>query len=303
MMAMRVTEGWLPRFVRGAQKLHAISSRQTLRRYALWASVFVFSAGLLLSIRHLPDSLALNHPHYLLYIAAIGVPLRILLNTAEMKLNAHIVGADLNWAQATQIGLVSSAANMLPLPGGPLVRVAALKKAGATLVESSVTTALLGVNWLGLAFFLSGACIVEEHVAAGYAFLSIGALGIVGSSLGIFKHCKSWLLTGAALATKLAGIVVVVLRFIWAFAALGIVLSAADAAVFSVAGVAGSAASIVPAGLGVNESVAALLAPLASVPPAAAYLAATLNRAVALPVLMLATCVIAFRRNGRPCTT
>jgi hypothetical protein len=101
----------------------------------------------------------------------------------------------------------------------------------------------------------------------------------------------------------LAGIVVVVLRFIWAFAALGIVLSAADAAVFSVAGVAGSAASIVPAGLGVNESVAALLAPLASVPPAAAYLAATLNRAVALPVLMLATCVIAFRRNGRPCTT
>lgn len=72
------------------------------------------------------------------------------------------------------------------------------------------------------------------------------------------------------------------LRLIIAFATFGVTIGWVDAALYAIAPTLGAAVAIVPAGLGVNEAIAAGLATLIAASSASAFLAIALNRVLGL---------------------
>ena len=80
--------------------------------------------------------------------------------------------------------------------------------------------------------------------------------------------------------------------------ALGFDVKPAQALVLVVAGALGSAVSIMPAGLGVREALAALVAPFAVLAASTGFLAAALGRMVDLAVVGPLAACLAMRRNG-----
>lgn len=267
-------------------RLRELARSQRLRRIALLPAVLVFAGGLVLSIRLLPEQVSLVAPELLLAIVVAGVPLRLAIAAWELKINASLIGASLSWSNSVRTTLFASAANMLPLPGGPLVRATALKLAGGTVVESGAVTALSGLAWLGLAFLAGGYFVVPGSPLIGGMFAAIGGVALVACTYGLYRSKQSSRLIGLLYCAKAAVIAVGVMRLDWAFGSLGIETDVPQLTVFAIANVAGSLIAIAPGGLGVKEAVAAALAPLVGIDPSTAFLAASLNRLVALPVLI-----------------
>jgi len=258
-----------------------------MRRYILIAAIILFAGGLLWSIRAVPDSVSLEVPWALAKIAVFGVFARLAISVVELKASAPLAGARLGWADSFRVGIVSSAANILPLPGGPMVRIAALKLAGGTVIRSSAVTFFLGLSWLGLAFGYAGVWLLNNQVEAAIVFMAISGISLSAVLYFLYSAGGRWGVVLILLAVKAAAIAVGLVRLFWAFEALGETLEPAQLAVFAVSGVAGSILAVVPSGIGVNEAAAAILAPLVSIDSATAFIAASLNRLVGLPILML----------------
>lgn len=87
------------------------------------------------------------------------------------------------------------------------------------------------------------------------------------------------------------------LRLLWCLKALGVSAVFSQAAAFVVGGVIGSAVSIVPAGLGIREGVSAGLAPLVGLVAASGFMAAALNRILALSILAPVAFILGLTRR------
>lgn len=270
-----------------------------MRRYVLIAAVILFAGGLIWSIRVLPESVELSSAWPLVKIALLGVFARQAVSILELKASAPLAGAKMSWSDSAQVSIVSSAAKMLPLPGGPMVRIAALKLAGGTVVKSSTITLSLGLAWLGLAVAYAGIWLLSEQLEIAAAFLVVALTSLAIAVSFMLTAGGSWRVIIALLLIKAFAIAVGLQRLFWAFAALGEDLELGQLAVFAVSGVAGSIFAIVPAGIGVNETAAAILAPLVGVDSATAFLAASLNRLVGLPVLLLVALFVAMSLRKR----
>jgi len=276
----------IERLVARVEQLRSLARNPWARRIALLPAALIFTLGLVLSIRLLPDQIALIAPLLLILIAIVGVPVRLAIATWELKLNAALIGASLRWAESVRTTLFASAANMLPLPGGPLVRAAALKLAGGTVISSGTVTALSGLAWLGLAFLAGGYFVAANNPLVGGAFIATGGVALVGCTWGLYRSRQSPGLIVLLYAAKAAVIAINVVRMDWAFGSLGVETSVSQLTVFAIANVAGSLIAVAPGGLGIKEVVAAALAPLVGLDASTAFLAASLNRLVGLPVLI-----------------
>jgi hypothetical protein len=86
-------------------------------------------------------------------------------------------------------------------------------------------------------------------------------------------------------------------RLFLCFAALGVDASFAQASGLAVAGVLGSAVSIVPAGLGVREGVAAAISPIVGLAASFGFLSAFLNRLAGLVVIAPLAAMLSLRTS------
>jgi len=110
-----------------------------------------------------------------------------------------------------------------------------------------------------------------------------GVLGVLVVLGQLSRHANPKYLA-AMVAIRLLSLALTVLRLILAFASLGLTLGWFEAALYAAAPTLGAAVGIVPAGIGVNEAIAAALAMLIAASPATAFLAVTLNRMLDLVV-------------------
>ena len=106
-------------------------------------------------------------------LCIIVVPIIILLNGIEMKLSARFIGVQLGLKRSLGISVASSAANMLPLPAGPMLRMAAVVGEGATVKASGIAVLYPAVIWLGIGLLLSGiAAISHDIILFGGVFIA-----------------------------------------------------------------------------------------------------------------------------------
>jgi len=250
----------------------------------------VLIVGVHLSILNNPKVLSDVNWNDIFLIIVAAVPLTILLNALEFMLSGKLISVSITLPKALEITILGSAANMFPLPGSAMVRIASLKSSGAGYKKSTLVTLLVALLWIASAFLFAGLSLsiffekTFEYLFLFVGFVSLIAAGMLNSRIG----CK-WSIFNQLIYLKFCIVIVEAVRVYWCFLAFNIDVSLNQAAIFVVSGVLGSATSIVPAGLGIREVVSAMIAPLVGITASAGFLAATLNRILGLAVLILLT--------------
>jgi uncharacterized membrane protein YbhN (UPF0104 family) len=232
----------------------------------------------------------------LLLVVAVGIPLTTGLNTLEFMLTGRLIGKAIPLPRALEITIIGTAANMLPLPGSTLTRLASLTAGGAPLKEATTAVLLVAAVWPGVAFVFSGLSILSATAhLVGMVFLVAGLVVLCAIVLGVVRGRLRLRWTLAAIGVKLAMVATDAARLLVCFFALGIDSTFAQASALTLSALVGSAVSIVPAGLGVREAVAAALSPIVGLSAAAGFLAATINRLLALAALAPLAMLLAIR--------
>ena len=288
--------GWRERLLVVLQ-LRALVSPRVQKVLLVAAAVFLL-VGLALSITAHPQVLAQIYWPYLLLVIAVNVPLGLALAVLEFAASARLIRKSVSIRYALFTVIFGSAANMLPLPGAFMARLASLKGVGARYRDGAYATLVANLVWLSLAFLWSGAWLVAikaELLAAlligGGVLLGISCL-IAARSLG--ARVQDLLLVAT---TRMALVANQSVSLLLCLLAIGADAEFAQAAVLSLSAVLGSAVSLVPAGLGVREGAAAALSPVVGLSAAVGFLSAFINRAIGLAVLAFLAAILASRRR------
>lgn len=255
--------------------------RPGARRLLRAGGLLLLVGGALWSWRELDLDAAQLSPGLLVLNLVVLSPLNLLIAAITLRITARALGRDMGTAQALRVVAAANVAELLPLPGGAMVRGAALVKAGAGVVESARIVTLTAMLTLAMSVAVSAAALAIFGVRVGAWLAILGAALSVGLLVLFARTMTRAILTGM-IAVRLATIALSVVRLSVSFAILGAGIGLVEAAVYTAATSLGSTVAIVPAGFGVNEAIAAGLATLVSASPAAAFLAVALNRALGL---------------------
>ena len=250
-------------------------------------SIILFVSGLAYSVYASQFILSDFRWEYLLIIFIIFMPPTIFINAIRYKLTSSLANNPVNLSTALNVSILSSAANILPLPGGVMVRLANLKAPHNTYSHSIMAIYSTSLLWLSLiSIYTGGWLLYFDQYLFGYSLL-IPGLGIfLYSSFSINSISNSKLTLMMLIATEIGSIQIDVIRMFLAFAAIGASISYSQSSVFSITSVMGSIISIVPAGLGIRELFAASISVTVDVQPAHGYIAASINRIIGLAFIL-----------------
>lgn len=270
-----------PRLLRLGKKLHHLTERH--RKTTTGFAGLLFLAGLSWSL--MSTNLNWNDvaPTTLLFLFFILTPAGLALAAVSLQVTARAVAQRVSFRGAFVASATSRIAEILPLPGGAIVRGIVLVRAGATLGQSTRITVVTALLTLFLALAFSSTALILISPTAGYLVLGISVLCIMGCIAPI-GYRVGVTVALAMVIIRIATIGLAMIRISAAFSALGTELNASDAALFVVCSILGTSASVVPSGLGLNESLAAALALLVNISPSTAFLATAINRFFSLAV-------------------
>jgi uncharacterized membrane protein YbhN (UPF0104 family) len=269
------------------------------RRTILLVAALWFGAGVALSVYADPHRFSDLQWQPIVWLIAVAIPITIALNSLEFTLSGRLIGTHIGFRSAMETTIIGGVANMLPLPGGIVVRVAALKAAGASFKHGSLTILFNTFLWFGVALVYAGAWIAAlAAIWLGSMFLAAGLAILIASFAITRQSLKEWRVTMWLTLNKVGLVLIDALRIflcLWALSAAG---GFGQASVLTASSVIGSAVSFVPAGLGVREAVAALLAPVVGLAASSAFLATSLNRLIGLAVTTPIAAYLAVRQSA-----
>ncbi len=246
-----------------------------------------FIGGLVIALQNRPQALDKLDWNFMVIVVLIGIPITLALNTFEFVLSGRLIGRRIAFIQALEVTIMGSAANLLPLPGGMGVRVLGLKSSGASYRDSISTTLFIALIWLGVSFTYAGIWI--HLVAPGltaFAFVITGLLILIPSLISAIRMTREYQTPCLIVGVKLAVVVADVCTVFLCLLAIGTVASFGQASAFAISGPLGSAVSIVPAGLGIRETVSAVVSPIVGLSTAAGFIATALNRLLGYSVVI-----------------
>lgn len=273
---------------------------QKYRKYALALASITFLFGIILSLFAQPEIFNRIEIIPVILLLFTAIPLTIILNSVEFVLTARLIGQSVRFQSALEITVIGSAANMLPLPGSTLVRVTALTAAGAKLRQGVISTGLVALIWLGVAFTYAGCWLLaSSRMLIGGVAVAIGIALLVLSFAAAVRIANHWRTPFLICANKLVLVIIDAVRIFLSAQALGIDALFGQASILTVSSVLGSAVSVVPAGLGVREVVAAAIGPAIALAASSAYLATSLNRLADLSVIMPVAAVLGWKIGKR----
>jgi len=270
-----------------------------MKRFILITAAIVFVSGIVLSIRAQPELVDRIALQPLVLLTIVAVPCAVALSVLEFLCMAKLAGTKVSVSSAAETTIIGSMANLLPIPGGTLVRVAALKASGTTVKRGANITLLAAAVWLGICLAYAGPWLAafDQHAFAAILF-SAGIAVIIGCGIWAQLYFGGFInivgLTSIRLLLTLSDAV----RLYLCFWCLGLTSGIEQVSVLTLSSFAGAAFSLVPAGLGVREGVAAVLGPVISISAPAAYLATSLNRILGLVVVIPMALWIAARSRA-----
>lgn len=263
-------------------------SKTVVRNTAFVLAVLFFLVSLVFAIRAFPASIGDLRPWPMVLVMVAGVPAMLLLNSAEYWLSAVFNNKRPSLRDSVEITIIARAANMLPLPGGTIARVAALKSLGVSVKDGIGINLLLAFLWLSLSLIYSSIWMwsIVRNPYAIY-FLGLGIFILLPTAIYLYHRSKDPKFIFLVVTTKTLSLIVDSAKIYLCFQALAISATFAQASSLAVSGVLGSAVSIVPAGLGVREAVASLLASMVGLSLSSGFLAVALNRILSMSVILL----------------
>ncbi len=270
--------------------------KQALKKIALGVALVLFTGGLVLSLRATPDIMDRIRLAPFVIMTAALLPAGVAMSAADFQILARLSGVRVKFRQALEITLYSRAANMLPIPGSMAVRMAVLKASGATFVRSGGLMALFTGIWGGAGFCFSALWLFGQAPALyAWIFAAVGAAILAGCWIAVRWSRLDLHLVSLSAALRVAMIVLEALVLMMAVQAVGVDAHYHQTAILVVASFI---ASVVPAGLGVRETLMAALAPIAGIDPATGFLAGAAARLAGMASLaLLSVIAIAARRE------
>ncbi len=267
---------------------------RTVRIPIVLLACTLFIVGMAWSIRNLGLSPERINVTALVLLLCLS-PFSLMHSGLGLQIMARAAGSRISFGKSITTSAVAILAETLPIPGGAIVRTRALMKAGVKLGKSSTLVLLTAALWIALGALGAGLATLGTNKIAGWALVAFGLGGSIVFTSYLWWQ-SGWYRALLMLAHRLSGIALVALRLCLAFRVLGVPLSFLHAMPFVLATIAGSAAAIVPAGLGVSEALAALAAKALVVPPAAGFLAVGIDRIVHLVI----SAVVSFHTALKP---
>ncbi len=256
-----------------------------------------FFAGIWYSVRALALDWSDLSVGPILLVLLVLAPLTLAAASLSLQVSARALGLRIGFVEGVKVSALGNVAELLPLPGGAVVRGSALMRAGARLGESAWIVTLGAVLMLCLAAAVAGVPMILLRPAIGWPVALAGFGGAAVVAWWIARR-SSVHVALAMVGARAMIAAVTVGRIAAAFAAIGFEVGLREAALFSVSATLGNAVTIVPAGLGIAEGIGAALALLAPTPPAAAFAAVALNRILGLCVSGTILLVGGWRTNG-----
>ncbi|MHA7872494.1 MAG: hypothetical protein ACX939_09115 [Hyphococcus sp.] len=260
-----------------------------IKQGLLIGAAFLFFGGLYVAFQAQPDVLRRIAPGPLLVILLLALPAGMAINAVDFQLLAKLSGVTVGFWRAFEIVIFTRAANMLPVPGSFAVRIAALSAKGASLRKSGSLMLMLACLWGGIGFCFSSIWLfVQGALQFSVLFAAIGLSILAAIAVVAYRARLAWRAVMAAAGLRLLFIALEAFILMMAVRAVGVVAGYDQTAILVVASFL---SSIVPAGLGVRETIIAALSPLAGIDPATGFLAAAAARFAAM--LLLAVCALA----------
>ena len=244
------------------------------------------------------SGLSADDIEWLPILVAFGVaaPASLVLKALEFRVAAQVAGQQPAARRSFEVAVVSSAANLLPLPGSLIVTVQSLSADGTTYGRAIAASAVPGLAWLGITGLVGGAAIgVEGTLWLAVAVVVVG-LGAATAAALLFRSTAPSEgragLAAAIIAVEAGWLGISALRLGLAVSALGVSIEPTQAVALSVAGALTVAIGFFPGGLGVREALIAALSPLIGLPFDTGILLGTIDRVVWLAFLALAALVL-----------
>lgn len=285
-------------FLDHAQRLRTWVKRHS--RPLSLAFAAVFGAAILASLVALDLSWSDIDPARLALLILVLAPLGVLLGALNMLVLAGSIDSEMSMRDATRISAFAQLSEILPLPGAAVVRGSVLIDRGARIGQATrltIASAMLSVGCAALGAGIS----LGLMTLAGATFALLGAGSIIASMVSL-THDGRLSMAIAALGVRIVGLVLVGVRLTVAFLAIGTAMTLSNAYPFAFAMIFGSASSLAPGGIGISEALAAGMATLSTVPPAAAVLAVAIDRMVSFGAsgVVFVVMQLSPRRHAQP---
>lgn len=266
------------------------------RSWLLAFAAVAFTAGSIVSFLRLDTSNLVVNAWLLALVLCVGVPVSIVLNGLEYQQVAGLVGVRIRLGLATRIAVLGSAANLAPVPGASLVRLADLRMRGVAIGHASMSVGLAGIA----SVFIAGSVVASAPAmpaavrisALAVLIVGLGAIVFLNSRLGGPATIRLWVVEVAVVAATAARLFVILI-------AIGFSPTPTLVLLMSAAYALSAAVGIFPGGLGLREGIAGYLASAASFPAAGGFLASAIDRIIGLAVHGPLALVLA-ARDKRP---
>ena len=258
-------------------------------RKLLLVAVVLFVVASAVAVANLPPVETEVRWPVLLLLPLIGVPATVAVNAWEYRVTARLVGHEVPHTHAARISVLSTAANLLPIPGAVLVRSRALRQRGTGMGSALAITTAIGIAWVGVTAVLAGALqLVSGEPPLGLAVVGAGLVVLVAAGLLAARTSGVTLgraEVGTVILVEVVAVLVAASRLQLALWGLGYSPGADQSLALSLAGSLGSAVGFLPAGLGVREVLAAGIGPIVGLPAAVSLVATAVDRVLGLVVL------------------
>lgn len=272
------------------------------RRVLLLSALVVFVVITVISFRALPDDL---EPRWwpVPLVLLVTTPLTVLLNAAEFRAMGTINGYAIRWVPAVRLTVIAGAANLLPLPGGVVIRTQALHQRGSTYRHALAANAAAGMTWLGTGCLIVGGLLAvdDDLLLAAIALTAAGVALLVGVSavLRRIDRPRTARNLGQLLVIETCTTIVGGARLFLLFKVLGLDASVAQSIALTASQIIAAAVGVFPAGLGLREVIAGGVGTLVALPASAAVAVTAVDRIATQLVLALLAALLLLR-GDRP---
>jgi hypothetical protein len=278
---------------------HARTPSPRFKRVSLALALLVFVVATVLAVRALPPLPPDGRQPALFVAVAALAAMAIVVNGAEYALSGAALGGRVPLGDATRISVLSTAANLLPIPGAAIVKTRALQRRGHGLRIAATLTIAIGIIWVGVAGLMAGILVATTGHRAGLGVgLSLAGLVILVLGAVILANQKTVMSSRAlvawALAIEIVSVSLTSVRFYLVLRAIGFDGSFAQSATLAATAIVASAAGIFPGGLGLRELLSSAVGPAVGLSSAVSTVVAAVERIVALAVVALMALAVMF---------
>jgi hypothetical protein len=269
------------------------------------AALVLFVGGSILGVVSLPTVEQEPRWELLAIVGLVGVPLTLVLNAAEYQVTAAILGYRVPFVPALRIGVLATAANMLPIPGAVLVRARGIRKLGASYGKIALSAGIVATCFIGTVCLLAGGVLVASgQLGVGWPLAGAGLLLLVFALATLVAERgprQGVRLLFAAGARATGAILVKAVRLYLVLVALGYEAGVTQALTLTLAAVVVTALGFFPGGLGAAEVLSAALSPLVGLSAAVGFVASAVDRLISMfgLAVIAGSVLLLDRRRGR----